>query len=142
MRNIGRMSLLLIFPFLYGCAQMRASQGWSLLDKGRVDEAIEAFELSRQKQELPGYFLGMYYSYIEKKDMSKAEEYLILGIKRYPDDFHLNFAMGYLLKVKGDNQQAIEYFEKCKRLKPNSSTSDSVDKAIAEAEGLIYLNKN
>lgn len=135
-------NLFIMCFFIAGCAaQMQASKGWSLLDKGKPDEAIKAFETSKEKKELPGYYLGMYHSYVEKKDIKNAEKYISLGVEKFPNDFHLNYAMGYfLLKVKGDNQQALDYFEKCKNLKPGSA-SDLVDKAIAEAGSIIDMKR-
>ena len=130
-------NLFIVCFFLSGCAaQMRASKGWKLLDQGRPEEAIKAFETSKEKKELPGYYLGMYHAYIEKKDIKNAEKYITLGLDIFPDDFHLNYAYGYfLLKVKGNSQAAIKYFEKCKKLNPGSA-SDLLEGAIAEARAL------
>ena len=131
-------NLFIMCFFLSGCAaQMQASKGWNFLDKGKPDEAIKAFETSKEKKELPGYYLGMYHSYVEKKDIKNAEKYISLGIERFSNDFHLNYAYGYfLLKVKDNSQAAIKYFEKCRKLNPGSA-SDLLEEAIKEAEGLI-----
>jgi hypothetical protein len=60
--------LILISFLFFGCsAQMHASKGWRLLDQGQPDEAIEEFEISRGSKELPGYYMGMYNSYLLKK---------------------------------------------------------------------------
>jgi tetratricopeptide (TPR) repeat protein len=131
-------NLFLICFFLSGCAaQMQASKGWNLLDKGNPDEAIKAFEASKEKKELPGYYLGMYHSYIEKKDIKNAEKYISLGVEKFPSDFHLNYAYGYfLLKVKDNSREAIKYFEKCRELNPGSAR-DLLEEAILEANGSI-----
>jgi len=128
--------VVVVFVFSGCAAQMQASKGWGLLDKGKPDEAIKAFEMSKEKKELPGYYLGMHHSYVEKKDIKNAEKYIVLGLERFPDDFHLNYAYGYfLLKVKNNRQAAIKYLKKCRELNPGSA-SDLLEEAIVEAEGL------
>lgn len=138
MSNIFNKSFCVIIfvIFLSGCAQLQASKGWGLLDKGQPDEAIKAFEMSREKKELPGYYLGMYHSYVEKKDTDNAEKYIVLGVERFPDDFHLNYAYGYfLLKVKDNGNAAIKYFEKCKQLDSSKEFMAELESLINEAKG-------
>jgi len=119
---------------------MQASKGWSLLDRGSPDEAIVAFEKSKEKQELPGYYLGMYNAYLDKKDINKAVSYLSEGLKRYPEDFHLNFAMGSYLLASRKPILALKYFEKCKSLNPGSA-NEILERSIEQANDMLKINK-
>jgi tetratricopeptide (TPR) repeat protein len=119
--------------FLGGCTpQFYSGRGWAYLDKDKPDEAIKWFQLSHKTpDDLPGYYNGMFYAYVLKKDYAEAEKYLYEGLKRYPDFYHLNYAAGkYCLKISKDYSAAIKYFEKCKILDQKKQFTRELDSLI------------
>ena len=135
---------LFLLVLLCGCAaQMHASKGWGFIDKNMPDEAIKEFELSYGSGPLPGYYLGMYDSYLLKQDLERAVEYLFEGIKKYPDDLFLHHALGlYYLKVSRpkDFDKAIFYFERCKTIDKHHSITKELDQLIKEAKKGVGQN--
>ncbi|MBY0516192.1 MAG: hypothetical protein K2P81_04750 [Bacteriovoracaceae bacterium] len=61
------------------------------------------------------YYFGSEYLMIVKNDLTGAEDLLKRGLSIYPDNFSLNFKMGYLLAIeRQDPAAAFPFFDKVK----------------------------
>lgn len=62
---------------------------------------------------LEGYRWGSQYLMIVKDDLPGSEKILNMGLKRFPNDYELNYYMGFLyMSEYKDNAGAVPYYEK------------------------------
>lgn len=97
-------------------------------------------------------FLGN--ALLEMDDLVHAEEYLLRGIKLAPDDEGMNRAMALLLDRSGRRSQAVPYYERTVRVRPDDALSLSnlaylrliegpdkdINKALALAERSVRVD--
>jgi len=103
-------------PYFFGVTLKNSR----IFDLGKEDKksTFNTFEQSLSDNEIDNYYF-LSKKYIDIKDYKSAEEILLDGLSRYPDDYSLNKQMGNVQYYKGNKTLAIFYYEKAFSLKPD-----------------------
>lgn len=103
-------------PYFFGIT-LKTSRIFNL--GGRVKkDSFNTFEQSLSDSEIDDYYFHSK-KYIDIKDYNGAEEILLEGLSKYPDDYSLNKQMGNVQYYKGNKSLAIFYYEKAFSLRPD-----------------------
>lgn len=106
-------------------ANLRNRKGWRCLQKGQTDEALALFESANQldPEESAPYLASGYnakaYEYAKAKDFTKAIETIDRAIALMPDEANYYDSKGEILLMKGDEQEAVEMWQKVVELNPD-----------------------
>ena len=85
----------------------------SLMDQGKVDEAISALEdLARKSPNTPGLEAALGKAYYQKRDFQQAARHLEIAVKENPNDGESTQLLGLSYHLLNHVQQAIPLLEK------------------------------
>jgi tetratricopeptide (TPR) repeat protein len=95
----------------------------SLREKGEYDKALEMYaalpEYDVNISKARAFSANIYYDY--KKDAETAHKIIDKALKSFPDDFLLNITLGTFYSNEKKYDQAIQYFQKAKKIYPDNS---------------------
>lgn len=112
-----KIALLILFIYLTGCASQRhSSRGWDHIKNRNYNQALIEFKTAQKSKDIPGTYLGIYRSHMGLGNKALAVDSLNKGLKKYPNDGFLNWAMAdFLNKIKNKPCSALPYLYKTKK---------------------------
>ena len=118
-----------------GQLRERYEEGIELLDEGRWEEAVEAFEEVAEEVPVPDVLLGAAMGHYQLEQYSRAHQLLELTLQGAPDDIRVVNLMGLVLGALGYPENAREYLVLCGDL-----ARESENRAF-EAYALLNLSQ-
>ena len=103
----------------YSIAKTLEDRNTSPKDFTYLDKAIEMYSKIIQKN--PNHFdsyLSVSICYAKKGDWGESVKFCLLALQKNPDSYEANNQMGFVHYCRNEAAQAIEYYEKAMKLKP------------------------
>lgn len=86
----------------------------------KVDEALKLVEEAlEQKSNVPQFYTISATLWDEKGNTARAENRLLKGLEKFPDNVQLNFFLGTIFDRKGDKAEVIKQMEKVISMDPH-----------------------